>query len=125
MDEATHETDEEQAETVYLRVGHMEADCIRHRHALFISKCFQVRVSPIVGQKNGLNKVVSAPLKWERILVDFRSKLKTTSSASSRVHAPHLDQGQKIVYRANTRAEFPPFARALSVLESKLDSKEL
>jgi hypothetical protein len=28
------------------------------------------RVSPNVGQKNGLNKVVWAPLKWERILVE-------------------------------------------------------
>jgi hypothetical protein len=44
MDQATHETNEKQAETVYLRVGHMEADCVSYRHALFISKFFQIFV---------------------------------------------------------------------------------
>ncbi len=80
------------------------------------------RVSPNVGQKNRLNKVWMAPLKWERDSNDLRSGLKTTSLPTPGP-SPHLDQGQKIVYRANTRVAFPPFALRSSNLESVMDSK--
>jgi hypothetical protein len=62
-----------------------------------------------------------APLKWERILID-PPRVKTTPLPTPSP-SPDMDQRQKIVYRANTLAEFLPFALRSSNLESVLDSK--
>ena len=83
-----------------------------------------LRVSPNVGQKNGLNKVVVGTFEMGTDSSLFPLQVETTSSASLKSPSPHLDQKQKIVYRANTRAEFPPFARHHKFLESEMDSKE-
>ena len=69
-----------------------------------------LRVSPNVGQKTGLNKVVVGTFEMGTDSSRFRSELKPPH-LPLKSPCPHLDQRQKIVYRANTRAEFPPFAR--------------
>src|SRR5829696_8398931 len=83
----------------------------------------EFRVSPNVGQKTGLNKVVVGTFEMGTDSSRFRSELKPPHLPLKSA-CPHLDQRQKIVYRANTRAEFPPFARHHKFLESEMDAKE-
>jgi hypothetical protein len=82
-----------------------------------------VRVSPNVGQKNRLNKLIVSTFEMGAVQTPCRSRLKVPLLPRLKSPGLHLDQGQKIVYRANTRAKFPPFGLRSSNLESAMDSK--
>jgi hypothetical protein len=54
-----------------------------------------VRVSPNVGQKNGLNKVMVGTFEMGTDSIRFRSELKNTLICLSRVHALTWTKGRK------------------------------